>query len=352
MNLRTVAFLTLSLPAFLFAFACGGGSSPGTSPDSGMNPHPDAAGGDDAGGTQDTGMPQPDAPQDASPDVPQKPLSSALLLFAGDGPQFFDDTWEWDGNTWLARNPATSPPARYDHAMAALNGKIVLFGGSGISGYLGDTWEWDGATWAQKNVPGPSARAMHRMATVGSKIVLFGGSAGGADLCDTWEWDGTTWTQKSATLTIGLHCIGHAIAALAGKVYLFGGVGAESDTWAYDGTSWTKVSTTGPVGRAFTSMTTLGDRIVMFGGEEDANHVLADTWEWDGTTWTQRMVQGPPPRWHAGLAPLAGKLLLFGGDGGSGTGWMGDTWLWDGSAWTQQNGAAPSARYVYTLAAR
>jgi N-acetylneuraminic acid mutarotase len=190
------------------------------------------------------------------------------------------------------------------------------------------------------------------MVTVGDKIVLFGGSGGGADFCDTWEWDGTGWIQKSATLTTGLHCIGHVMAALGGSVYLFGGVGARSDTWKYDGTSWTQVSTTGPGERSFASMATYKDKIVLFGGEQDANHILSDTWEWDGTTWTEKAVSGPSARWHSGMAAFGGKLVLFGGDGGSGVAWMGDTWEWDGASWTQPKVSGPSARYVYTLAAR
>jgi hypothetical protein len=93
------------------------------------------------------------------------------------------------------------------------------------------------------------------------------------------------------------------------------------------------------------------DRIVLFGGEADANHILADTWTWDGKTWTQATpATSPPPRWHAGMASYGGKLVLFGGD--SGTGWLGDTWQWDGASWTQVAGNGPSARYTYTLAAR
>ncbi len=200
-------------------------------------------------------------------------------------------------------------------------------------------------TWPDR--PHAAVTAWSRWAT---RIVLFGGLGASNDFCDTWEWDGTSWTDMNATLTTGFHCNGHAIASLGDTIYLFGGVAAGSDTWAYDGASWTQVSTVGPVGRAFASMTTYGDKIVLFGGEEDANHILNDTWEWDGSTWTERSVAGPPPRWHAGMAPFAGKLVLFGGD--SGSGWLGDTWRWDGSNWAQASAAGPPARYAYTLASR
>ena len=28
----------------------------------------------------------------------------------------YDDPWEWDGNTWIEREPPTSPPPRQEHA--------------------------------------------------------------------------------------------------------------------------------------------------------------------------------------------------------------------------------------------
>jgi|SRR5579859_2862197 len=345
---RRFAFVLVLAPLAPLAgapTACGGATASSAAPgdagvDGAFHPGPDAAAAEAA--------PAPEASPEAAP----QPLASALLLFSGDGPDFFTDTWEWDGSIWAQRN-VTGPPGRYDHATAALHGKIVLFGGSGTGGYLGDTWEWDGLAWTKKDIPGPSPRGGHRMATNGDKIVLFGGSGDAGDDCDTWEYDGSAWTQTSATLTVGLHCFGHGIAALGGKVYLFGGVGAESDTWAYDGTAWTKVSTTGPVGRSFTSMATLGSEIILFGGEVDANHIVNDTWTWNGTAWTQQsLASAPSPRWHAGFAAFQNAVLLFGGDGGSGAGWLGDTWLYDGTKWLEWKGDGPSARYTYTLASR
>jgi N-acetylneuraminic acid mutarotase len=295
------------------------------------------------------------------------------VLFGGDGPTFFTDTWEWDGTRWLERNVA-GPPPRYDHAMAGLGGKVILFGGQGESGTLGDTWQWDGTSWTQLNVPGPTPRFGHQMTTLGNKIVLFGGTtATTGDVCDTWEFDGTSWTATGASLTTGLHCVGHSIAALNGLVYLFGGIGAESDTWAYDGTSWKQVASTGPVGRAWAAMATTQwccteqpppPSVILFGGQVNANDILSDTWQWDGTKWTQLVASGlanqPPPRWDPGIAmfqgpPGQGGLVLFGGaQAVPPGGWLGDTWVLQtpGGLWTQANVPSPPARQVYTMAGR
>ena len=300
------------------------------------------------------------------------PLTHSVVLFGGDGPTFFTDTWEWNGAGWIERN-VSGPPPRYDHAMAGLNGQVILFGGQGESGTLGDTWRWDGTSWTQLNITGPTPRFGHQMTTVGNKIVLFGGTtATMGDVCDTWEFDGTSWTATGATLTTGLHCIGHSIAALNGTVYLFGGVGAESDTWAYDGTSWKQVASTGPVGRAWAAMATAQwccteqpppPYIVLFGGQVNANDILSDTWQWDGTAWKQLAASGlpsqPPPRWDPGIAMFQGLpdqqgLVLFGGAQGIPPGgWLGDTWVFGISGtWTQANVTSPPARQVYTIAGR
>jgi N-acetylneuraminic acid mutarotase len=250
--------------------------------------------------------------------------------------------------------------------MAGLGGKVILFGGQGESGTLGDTWQWDGTSWTQLNIPGPTPRFGHEMTTLGNKIVLFGGTtATTGDVCDTWEFDGTSWTATGATLTTGLHCVGHSIAALNGLVYLFGGVGAFSDTWAYDGTSWKQVASTGPVGRAWAAMATMEGSppsIILFGGQVNANDILSDTWQWDGTKWTQLVASGlpnnPPPRWDPGIALFQGTpggLVLFGGAQGIPPGgWLGDTWVLQtpGASWIQASVSSPPARQVYTMAGR
>lgn len=133
-----------------------------------------------------------------------------ILLFGGYGPSqagliegaYLADTWEWNGTGW-SENVVAGPPPRGKHAMAELNGKIVLFGGHYFDRTyhaLGDTWEWDGTTWTQRAVNGPPARWNHSLATFNGKVVLFGGTDGGNRLfADTWEWNGTTWTQRNVS---------------------------------------------------------------------------------------------------------------------------------------------------------
>jgi hypothetical protein len=297
------------------------------------------------------------APFDAGPDVVVPSLPS-VLLFGGDELGIANDTWEWRAGMWARRAPMATPTKRAQHALAGLDGKVVLFGGRDNANDFDDTWEWDGAAWTQRMVKGPPARWGHAMATLGSKVVLYGGGALGAqDLDDTWEWDGTTWTQKQVTGP-GKR-IGQGMTTLNGKVVLFGGIGNYADTWEYDGSTWTKAAAatpSAPAERAFMGFATLGATAILFGGEHDANHMLNDTWAWDGAKWTQLSpATSPAQRFRHAMTEFDGKLVVFGGAPQPGTMpiLLSDTWTWDGTTWTESTGGEiPYARYADTIAAR
>ena len=84
-------------------------------------------------------------------------------------------------------------------AYDAKSGKVVLFGGRAMDVFYDDTWTWDGTTWIQVNVPGarPAARASYGMAydPGRGRVVLYGGSNNNSTFEDTWEWDGASWAQ-------------------------------------------------------------------------------------------------------------------------------------------------------------
>ncbi len=119
------------------------------------------------------------------------------------------DTWVYDGTTWTQMQPAHAPSPRRGAVAAALDGKIVLFGGDTIPPTYGDwvsvdeTWVWDGSDWTQETpAEAPDARSFAGMATVGDQVVLFGGGTFGGSYGDpagTWTWNGTAWTEHTGT---------------------------------------------------------------------------------------------------------------------------------------------------------
>ncbi len=94
--------------------------------------------------------------------------------------------------------PSKSPDRRAYHSMAydENRGVVVLFGGVDYTGRRGDTWEWDGNLWIDKTpaTGGPTPRSQTDMVydAKRKRIVMFGGHTGKQVLAETWEWDGTS----------------------------------------------------------------------------------------------------------------------------------------------------------------
>jgi hypothetical protein len=227
-------------------------------------------------------------------------LHGQSVLFGGRDPvtqAFLADTWIWNGSDWRLKSPSASPPARYLHSMAydGAEKRVLMFGGYNSSGgpgiipCLGDTWEWDGATWVQRQpISSPPGRCLAVMAydRLHSRVVLFGGLPDnwGGPLDDTWTWDGTTWTNANpAQRPPAIDGAAMAFDPKLGAAVLFGGEGNETPpgTWLWNGVTWA-APTMSPVppGRKYQALAY--DRgtgtIVMFGGLSTSNTTLNDTW--------------------------------------------------------------------------
>jgi hypothetical protein len=265
-----------------------------------------------------------------------------LVLFGGHSAdnRLLAETWTYDGATWSKQSPPVSPPARAMASMTYHPGidKLVLFGGSvhGAPHRLADTWTYDGATWSKQSPPvSPPARTAASMAydPTSGKLVLFGGDGISTVFGDTWTYDGATWTQQFPAATPGKHW-GASMAHYPemGKLVLFGGSspsGVLADTWTYDGATWVKQApATSPSARVLSSMAyypAIGE-LVLFGGSPP---FLGDTWTYDGATWIKRFpAASPPPRDVASMAyyPTGGSLILYGGYGPNGG--LADTWAY------------------------
>lgn len=167
-------------------------------------------------------------------------LRRRVVLFGGGGPSsgafFFGDTWEWDGQSWVPRLVAASPPPTLDHRMAydSARGQTVLFGGSGQGGYRADTWEWDGSNWTQVATTGPSARSAYALTYDAGRAVtvLFGGRNQGV-LGETWEWDGVAWVLASGFDPSNRYDGAAVYDTLRSEIVLFGGTSGAvyGDTW-------------------------------------------------------------------------------------------------------------------------
>ena len=139
------------------------------------------------------------------------PVGGKVILFGGRDTEDYVDTWAFDSktDTWSLLSPGGRRPwARHGHALVyePTHGKIILFGGTSMAGLLlglNDLWIYDPAanTWTMLTPNGdvPPGRSGHSLAydPVSKKVILFGGSAQSQYLGDTWTYDpaANTWTQ-------------------------------------------------------------------------------------------------------------------------------------------------------------
>lgn len=170
---------------------------------------------------------------------------------------------------WVQRTDVGSPGIRWSHAMAydSDRGITVLFGGAlgGLLTYQ-DTWEFDGNTWKEIFIDGPVPDERSHAAmcydTVRHEMVLYGGMKGsGEKFNETWVYRSNgpghgIWTQKSG-LPVRFTPdetarAGHAMVfdARRGVAVMVGGTDSEetgtgappdhrvSEVWEWNGQNW------------------------------------------------------------------------------------------------------------------
>ncbi|MFH2008289.1 MAG: kelch repeat-containing protein [bacterium] len=244
------------------------------------------------------------------------------------------DTWEFDGAAWSEATPTVSPAPRYQHAMAyeAAGQRVLLFGGATMASTNGtnDTWAYNGSTWvdlAPANAP-PARRSAAMAYDPGrSRIVLFGGSSiVGAALGDTWEWDGTNWSQATpATAPPSVMMASMSYDPDGSRILLYGGytgLNASDEVWAYDGTDWVQLQMSAvdpePRWQAGLGYHDAAGLSVVYAGM-DGGQYFDDLWSASGTTWTQLTTGlSPSPRHSFGTFVYHDSLhalLFFGGRG-------------------------------------
>ena len=114
---------------------------------------------------------------------------------AGANCNIFSDTWVFDQGSWSQKTPTYTPPGRAGASMAYDPGigGTVMFGGLTANTttvtYKNDTWAWNGQTWLQATgLASPPSAALGAIAASDTgQVVMFGtfGFAAGK----TWTYD-------------------------------------------------------------------------------------------------------------------------------------------------------------------
>ncbi len=270
----------------------------------------------------------------------------------------------------LANNPSSLTGARI--AYNESNGQTLLFGGAttfdaGLSNYVNptETWEWNGQRWLQKFPANtPPGRSCHVLLydPANQRFVMFGGRVGGSttatDLNDTWVYQNDNWTQLAPANSPSPRAFSGATYDRARNVIvLFGGsntvpppsgtavqptVTNYYDTWEFDGTNWTKVADNGP--QALVPMLAYDEvhnQIVMMAEDSNFNPLMY-TYDPSSHAWTQVTPQTMPPCTNQAAMAFertAGTVFLTGGvctrttpSYTSPT--TEEVYTWDGTNWT------------------
>ncbi|WP_163509708.1 Kelch repeat-containing protein [Fodinicola acaciae] len=236
----------------------------------------------------------------------------------------------------------------------ASNNWLYVFGGvkddftTGTNTFYNDAYVLDvrASQWRQiqpTSAGGPAGRAFAASATTpDARFYVFGGSTyndQGGDFHafdDLWSLSGRVWT-KLASGPVGRS--GATMWSAGGKLYVFGGIGADfatrNDLWSYDiaTNKWQEVLPNGAAGNpptrhaAQAGPVAVNNQLTFYGGEGDPAQgfpVLADTWQFDvlRQRWTEvtpAVGDITPARNYGAAGVLGGGLYLQGGDvpGGS-----------------------------------
>lgn len=218
---------------------------------------------------------------------------------------------------------ASLPAAVQDAAAAAYENRIYLIGGEGPGGITGQVWRYDpaGESWsarAEKPTPVSQAQAV----LLGEKIYIPGGRAPdgqAVNVLDIYDPRQDRWEQ-GAPLPAALY--GYALAALEGRLYLFGGWDgsrALATVYRYDPAQdqWQARSDL-PAARAYAAAAVTGGKILLAGGWDGRAVLSAVDWYYparDGSgdaPWESRPAL-PQPRWRMAAASMADLVYLVGG---------------------------------------
>ncbi|PPQ65782.1 hypothetical protein CVT24_011999 [Panaeolus cyanescens] len=286
--------------------------------------------------------------------------------------------------------PSPSPFPRYGHALPTSptpNGELYIFGGLVREMALNDVYVFntrDNSTALfQTTGTTPSPRMGHSSALVGNVLIVWGGdntmtgdlprSATDKEKLDNSLYLLNLLTREWNTLDVSgpapLGRYGHSLTMIGSKLFVFGGqVDGEffNDLWAFDLNSlrtqsaweeWTPSTSERPAKRTGHVCVAIEDQIIIMGGTDGQYHYY-DVWSFHLPTrkWSELTAIGHFPAAREGhAAALVGNVIyVFGGRGVDGQD-LGDLTAFkiSNQRWyTFQNmGPVPSGRSGHAMAA-
>jgi large repetitive protein len=286
-----------------------------------------------ASGTWVSKQPMPQAVLDAG----GKALGGKVYVVAGKtsaGHRTRMDIYDPTMDSWT-KGPSLPGPAVENPAVATLNGKLYVFGGStdAFSGAVNNAAEYDPMSQSWRRLaPMNTARGGATAQAIKGKVYVVGGmNSKGASLASVEVYNPVknTWSKAPAMNT---RRDNPGSAAFGGKLYVFGGRTRNADGTTVSGTL-AKVErydpstsrwvgrTPMPTGRRTMVVGTLNGRAQVMGGERTSTGgSFAANEEYDPQTDSWRVLAPlPTPRHGAVAGTLSGTVYVIGGGPQGGT---------------------------------
>ncbi len=279
------------------------------------------------------------------------PVGKRVIIFGGTGNSgLLNDLWSLDpaARVWTKLNPVGTPPSPrfgFDAVHDPVGHQMVIYAGQG-AGFFNNTWtlslttlEWRDVSPAQGSRPKARYGSGSVYDSVTRSLVQFAGfTEESRRFQDTQSFSLETNTWQD--LTPGgtkpeVRCLlTTALDRANRRMIIYGGQrnGTLDDIWAFDLASrtWTNLTPAQrPRGRWFAS--SFVDReghFIVFGGFTSSGNVN-ETWTFDFQTnsWTQLQIDDPPSQRNGMISAFIeseDRFILFGGTGDSGL--LNDVW--------------------------
>lgn len=281
------------------------------------------------------------------------PVRGRTLIFGGkNGNTNLNDMWSFARGQWTQLQPDHLPPVR-TFAGAAYDSdrdRIVLFGGSQnnadgtVTTNLYDTWEFDGTDWHQVGENGPQFIKPILVYDKARHQTLMFVEATTTLAPHMYKFDPSNGSWAEVTGVTLPTCTNDAVMQFQDStqtVIFTGGVctSATSATYEWDGSTWTKLAPATPavfLAGSAAAYDQLRQQILLFGGADAANEILASTYVFKDDNFTAVGVSPTPGArsLHVFRADPTNKFIyLYGGIDEYAT--LADMWKYINGAWTQ-----------------
>ncbi len=281
-------------------------------------------------------------------------VEGRVLLFGGtDGNRARGELWAWGESRWtrMDEDVGAAPEARTGAALTydAARDRTLLFGGRADDGSaLSDLWIWDGTSRAWSEIEleaGPGALGSPRAAYDAQReVVVLVGVDPTTNAIESWSWDGAK-LERRLEVTRSEASVAVAVDSARGVWVLVAGDASAVRVFESDGDAWRAVESPeepSPPGRR--DFAVVYDpalrQVVMDGGRTTESRFVGDTWGWDGTRWVElARTESPPARRRAAMwfDATRKETVIGGGEGRD------DAWTWNGAGWRSLDWDPPVA---------